>query len=102
MVSSRLECSYHDPQVWHTCVSPSRVKLTLLVHTPNWLAAIGNVVAKSTTDGVNGVGEPGCKNDQIVSLFPVSVKNHLVLGETVGIGQFVVGLCWDFCTYWSM
>lgn len=99
MVSGRLEGSHHDPQVWHTCVSPGRVQLTLLVHTPNWLAAIGNIIAKSAAYRVNGVGEPGCKDDQVVSLLPVSVKNDLVLSETVGSDQFVAGLCWDFYTY---
>lgn len=99
MVSSRLEGPYHDPQVWHTCVSPGRVKLTLLVHTPNWLAAISNIVPKGAADGVNGVGEAGCKDDQIVSPFPVSVKNDLVLGETVDSGQFMAGFYRGFRTY---
>lgn len=99
MVSSRLEGPYHDPQVWHTCVSPGRVKLTLVVHTPNWLAAVGNIVTESAADGVNGVGEPGCKDDQIVSPFPVSVKNDLVLCETVDNGQFVSAFYREFRTY---
>lgn len=99
MVSSRLEGPYHDPQVSHTCVSPGRVKLTLLIHTPNWLATIGNIVTESASDGINGVGEPGCKDDQIVSPLSVSVKNDFVLGETVDSGQFMAGFFREFRTY---
>ena len=79
--SSRSQEPNQDPHVWYTGLLECGLEFSLFVDTPDRTTLVGDSLPESRPDRVDGIGETGGKDDQIILSFSSAGKNNLVFGK---------------------